>query len=157
MSKRKQKDRPSVPLVAGEVLEFEAFIAVEDHADGPGVDEEQEGVALEVADALHVGGAGDLHGVDVAVDDPADVFVRQGLEDDVNVVFALEAEFEDVKLEHADNAAYDLFHAGVVFLEDLDGTFLGDLADALTNWSRFMVSTWRTRAKCSGAKVGMPS
>ena len=76
-------------LVSGEVLEFEAFVAVEDHADRPGIDEEEKGVALEVADALHVGGAGDLHGVDVAVDDPADVLVREGIQEDLDVIFVL--------------------------------------------------------------------
>ena len=38
---------------------------------------------------------------------------------------------QNVELKDADNADDDLFHTGVELLEDLDRTFLGDLADAL--------------------------
>ena len=37
---------------------------------------------------------------------------------------------QNVELKDTDNADDDLFHTGVVFLEDLDGTFLGDLLDS---------------------------
>ena len=36
---------------------------------------------------------------------------------------------QNVELKDTDNADDDLFHTGVVFLEDLDGTFLGNLGD----------------------------
>ena len=34
-------------------------------------------------------------------------------------------------MQNTDNTDNDLLHTGIVFLEDLDRTFLGDLADAL--------------------------
>ena len=59
------------------------------------------------------------------------MLVRQGLQDDVHVVFALQAEFQYIELQHADDACDDLLHTGIVLLEDLDGALLGDLGDAL--------------------------
>ena len=120
--------RLSIP---GELLQDQSLIAVQDHAHGPGIDEEQKRIALEIPDPLHIGGTHDLHGIDVLIDDPADVLVRQGLQDDVHVVFALQAEFQYIELQHADDACNDLLHTGIVLLEYLDSALLSDLGDAL--------------------------
>ena len=63
--------------------------------------------------------------------DPADVLVGQLVQLDLDVVLGLQAVGQDLKLQDADGAYDDLFHTGVELLEDLDGTLLGDLQDAL--------------------------
>ena len=50
---------------------------------------------------------------------------------DFYVVLVLETVLQYVELEHAHNTDDNFFHTGVVFLEDLDCTFLCNLVDAL--------------------------
>ena len=50
---------------------------------------------------------------------------------DLYIVFIFQTVLQYVELQHADHADDDLLHTGVELLEDLDRTFLGDLADPL--------------------------
>ena len=94
------------------------------------MNKEQQWVAFQILDALHIGCTDNLIRIKVLfIGNPADVFVRHWLKSDLNAVFIEQTVLQNVELKDTDNAHDDLFHTGVVFLEDLDGTFLGNLGD----------------------------
>ena len=94
------------------------------------MNKEQQRVAFEVFDTLHIGCADNLVCLNfILIGNPADVFVRHWFKTDLNAVFIEQTVLQNVELKDTDNADDDLFHTGVVFLEDLDGTFLGNLGD----------------------------
>ncbi len=67
----------------------------------------------------------------VFVFDPPDIFIWQPFQFYLHVIFIFQAVGQHFKLQFP-HYAYDYFlHACVIFLENLDGAFLGDLADAL--------------------------
>ena len=59
------------------------------------------------------------------------MLIRKVLQDDLYIILIFQTVFQHIELEHTYNAHDDLFHTGIVFLEDLDRAFLGDLVDAL--------------------------
>ena len=69
--------------------------------------------------------------IHIFVFDPADMLIGQVLQDDLHIVLVFQTVFQDIELQDAHNTHDDLFHTGIILLEDLDRTFLGDLVDPL--------------------------
>ena len=103
---------------------------LESPVDAPLGAEQQELVLFEICYDLGVRGEIERLEIDVG-GDPADELVRRALHDDLDVIFILKAVFEDVELQHADNADDDLLHTGLGLMEDLDSALLRDLVHAL--------------------------
>ena len=94
--------------------------------------EQQQRAVLQILYDLHIGSSLNLVNVYLGIVlNPAKMLVGQHIELDLNIVLILEAEGQNLKLKHTYNADDDLLHTGVVLLEDLDGTLLGDLGNAL--------------------------
>ena len=115
-------------LVPAEFRQLQFLIPLEYHTDGPLVCKQQQRTILQILYDLHVGGSLDMIDVDLGVVlHPADITIWQLIELDLNIVLVLQTEAQYLKLENADHADDDLFHTGIVLLEDLDRTFLCDL------------------------------
>ena len=93
---------------------------------------EQQRLVLQVLHELHIRGTLDVLHIHLGpVLDPADVLIRQHLHADIHIILILQAIGQYLKLQDTHNAHDDLLHTGMVLLEDLDGTLLGNLGDAL--------------------------
>ncbi len=57
------------------------------------------------------------------------MFIRKILQPDLYIIFILQTVFQNIELQHTDHAHDDFFHTRIEFLEDLDGSLLGDLRD----------------------------
>ena len=59
------------------------------------------------------------------------MLIRKLFHTDLYIVFTLQAVLQHLKLQHANHSYDNFFHPRVKFLEDLDCSLLGDLADSL--------------------------
>ena len=113
------------------------------------MNKEQQWVAFQILDALHIGCTDNLIRIKVLfIGNPADVLMTAVGSSRISyAVFIEQTVLQNVELKDTDNADDDLFHTSVVFLEDLDGTFLGDLVDTFdelfTLHGIYLTNSWQ--------------
>ena len=82
------------------------------------------------------------------------MFIRQVVQPNFHIIFIFQPVLEHVKLQNANYPYDNLFQPRIELLENLDGAFLGNLLNSLHE----LLPLHRVHlAKCSGAKVGIPS